>query len=68
VHRFIAQFELHVQEDQEAGRHTDGQPHDIDERESPVTPEIPEGSLEIVSEHESCLIGCVFKVIRFSGF
>jgi hypothetical protein len=47
----IAQLEFHVQKDQETSGHPDRQSHDIQKRESLVTPQIAKRDAQIVFYH-----------------
>ncbi len=52
----ITQFMLHPEQDQDTGRHTDGETGNIDQGISLVTYDISESDLEIVSEHGRLVI------------
>ena len=51
VERVVAQLEVHIQCNKEAGCHTGRESHDIYEREHFVLCQVAEGGFEIVTDH-----------------
>jgi len=47
----ITLFKAHIEEDHDAGCHTDGKAQYVDNGELPYLQKVPEGGLEIMDKH-----------------